>query len=102
MSEKKIVPKCLNDDGDHFVCAEGYWLPCCVISNNHKKYFLTNEFYASHNEDFHLKDRFLLWVDHYLSDYELAPNSCKKKCGVLGHLSYNEFYHSGDDAEIFE
>jgi len=101
MSEKKIVAKCLSDDGDHFVCAEGYWLPCCTITDQYKEYFLNEDFNALTGKDFHLKDKFLLWADYYLSEYDTAPGGCKKKCGVLGHMSYNEFYHSGDDAEYF-
>ena len=96
MSEKKIYPKCANDEGHHFVTPDGYWLPCCGLSMKQAEYFKSkNTFNVLTGNDFHLTEEFLLWKDHYLSDYSSAPSSCKKKCSRL--IRETEFYSSGDD-----
>ena len=94
MSEKKIFPRCLKDEGDHFVSAEGYWYPCCILSKDEGAYFRNDDFDVLKGKDFHLKDKFLLWVDYYLSDYDTALGSCKKKCG---RECPSKIYTSGDD-----
>lgn len=95
-----IKPRCLEDKGDHFVSAEGYWHPCCVINGVHKTYFMSEEFKVTTGSDFHKSPKFLQWVDTVLSDYTKAPFSCKAKCGV-DHIDDNKFYVSADDAEFF-
>jgi hypothetical protein len=97
---KKIIPRCLEDKGDHFVSAEGYWHPCCTISYPNKSYFLTEEFNVLTSNNFHTNPKFLEWVDDKLADYFKAPRACKAKCGC-DHIDGQKFYSSSDDAEFF-
>lgn len=96
----KIIPKCLEDKGDHFVCAEGYWLPCCVIDGDHKEYFKREEFNVVTNKNFHNNKLFIDWVNNNLTDYSTAPIGCRKKCKDT-KKDENKFYSSSDDAEFF-
>ncbi len=97
---KKIIPRCLEDKGDHFVSVEGYWLPCCVIDGKDKDYFTREEFNVVKNKDFHKKELFLDWVKDRLTDFDKAPFGCRKKCRVQ-RSDENKFYTSSDDAEFF-
>jgi len=100
MSEKYIDPKCMTDEGDHFVSTEGHWLPCCVLTNHHKEYFNTEEFQVLNNDNFNNKPRYHDWVRKNLLDYNTAPGACQIKCGV-SNTDEKKFYGSGDDAEFF-
>lgn len=95
-----IIPKCL-DDSEHYVCAEGYWLPCCAVTGKDKQYFIRNEFDTSKNtpESFHKNFRFLIWADKIASDYNNAPNFCKYKCSKH---AIDSFIISGDSFEVYE
>lgn len=97
---KKIEPRCIKDQGDHFVSAEGYWHPCCTIGGPHKPYFMTEEFNVLTNNNFHLNPKFLQWVNNIIDNYDAAPNACKAKCGI-DHIDGTKFYSSADDAEFF-
>ena len=96
----KIIPKCLEDKGDHFVCAEGYWLPCCVIDGINKEYFKREEFDVVKFNNFHNNPLFLEWVNKNLTNFDTAPIGCKKKCNET-KVDENKFYTSSDEAEFF-
>lgn len=100
MSEKYIKPLCMKDEGHHYVCAEGHWAPCCALPQKYREYFANEDFNVLTQTDFHLKDKFLIWADHNLSNYETAPSTCKKRCGVA-NTNEEKFYRSGDEAIVF-
>jgi hypothetical protein len=101
MSEKYIDPRCMTDEGNHFVTAEGHWLPCCVLTGHHKEYFNTEEFQVLNNNNFNNKPRYHDWVRKNLLDYDKASGACKSKCGVNNADEEKKFYRSGDDAEFY-
>lgn len=92
---KKIKPRCLDDNGVHFVTAQGHWMPCCSVSN-YRPFFNTEEFNVLENDNFHKKKTFLDWIEEQTKDYDNAPYVCKKSCGI--DVDKKKFYTSGDDA----
>lgn len=96
----KIEPRCLNDDGVHYVTAQGHWMPCCAISM-YRWYFDTPEFQVLNQSDFHKKQTFLDWLNKHTSSYDTAPRECKTRCVVYKDSEDEKnFYRSGDDAEF--
>ena len=89
MEEKKIIPKCKNNS-EHFVAANGRWLPCCVFPTHGQIYeesiFNDNRYSILENTNvhlFHLDIQFLEWLEQIIDSYQNAPKFCQKKCGVM-------------------
>lgn len=88
MEEKKIIPKCKNNS-EHFVAANGRWLPCCVFPTHGSQYemsiFNDDRYNISEKNDihsFHLDLKYLEWLNFISKSYSNAPKCCQKKCGV--------------------
>lgn len=85
----KIIPKCKNDL-EHYVTAEGYWVPCCNVpqyGSEYKNSELYNEvFKIERLEDIyrcHKEPVFLKWIEKIESGVVPAPIYCKRKCSDI-------------------
>lgn len=85
--QRKIIPKCRNNT-EHFVAANGRWLPCCVFPTHGQQYessIFNDDRYNIDNNDvhtFHLDLKYLDWLNFISKYYYDAPKCCQKKCGV--------------------
>ena len=88
MQDRKIIPKCV-DDSEHFIAANGRWLPCCVFPTHGKQYeesiFNDKIYNITENTNvhaFHKDVKYLQWLNIITNDYNNAPRCCQKKCGI--------------------
>lgn len=80
-----LDPKCKNSNLEHFISADGYYMPCCYVGDH--RFYYSSEFYK-HKEKFNISTVTISQILEQLNDFydgieETKHNYCTFNCAKI-------------------